>query len=111
MASITCGVRRADVRLHRRDLAAFDQHVGLLEIADRAVERKHAAALEQDRPAGLRLARRRLRRAPITLAGERRRRRDAAAVVQRNCRRDRPLRGTQHGQPESNACVMMILPG
>ena len=29
-----------------------------------------------------------------------------AAVVQRNCRRDRPLLGRQHGQPELNACVM-----
>ena len=47
-------VRRADVRPHRRDLLAFDQNVGLLEIADRAVERQHAAALDQDRPAGLR---------------------------------------------------------
>ena len=28
-----------------------------------------------------------------------------AAVVQRNCRRDRPLLGKQHGQPELNACV------
>src|ERR1041385_7516406 len=26
-----------------------------------------------------------------------------AAVVQRNCRRDRPLPGRQHGQPELNA--------
>ena len=26
----------------------------------------------------------------------------AAAVVHRNCRRDRPARGTQHGHPEPN---------
>ena len=48
------GVRRADVRLHRRDFLALDQHVGLLEVADVLVEREHAAALDQDRPAGLR---------------------------------------------------------
>jgi hypothetical protein len=41
--------RRADIRLHRRDLLAFDQHVGLLEIADGAVEGEHAAAPDQDR--------------------------------------------------------------
>ena len=29
-----------------------------------------------------------------------------AAVVQRNCRRDRPFVGRQHGQPELNGCVM-----
>ena len=46
------GIGRADVRLHRRDFAALDQHVGLLEVADRPVEREHEAALEQDRPAG-----------------------------------------------------------
>ena len=33
-------------------LLALDQHVGLLEVADRAVERQHAAALDQDRAAG-----------------------------------------------------------
>ncbi len=30
----------------------------------------------------------------------------AAAVVHRNCRRDRPLRGAQHGHAEVNACDM-----
>src|SRR5262249_50786457 len=31
------------------NLAALDQHVGLLEVSDRAVEAEHAAALDQDR--------------------------------------------------------------
>ena len=45
------GVRRIDVRPHRGDALALDQHVGLFEVADRTIERQHAAALEQDRPA------------------------------------------------------------
>ena len=48
------GIGGADVRPHRRDLAAFHQHVGLLEVADRLVAREHAAALDEDRTAGCR---------------------------------------------------------
>ena len=99
-------VRRADVRLHRGNLLALDQDVGLLEVADGAVERKHAAALDQDRPAGLSRARRRLRALPITLAASAGAAATPAAVVQRNCRRDRPFVGRQHGQPELNGCVI-----
>ena len=95
-------VRRADVRLHRRDFLAFDQHVGLLEVADGAVEREHAAALDQDRPAGLCRLGRRLRLADLRLRRSTGAAATPAAVVQRNCRRDRPLVGRQHGQPELN---------
>ena len=45
------GVGRADVRPHGGNLAALHQHVGLLEVADRSVEREHAAALDQNGPA------------------------------------------------------------
>ena len=68
------GVRRADVRLHRRDLPAFDQHVGLLEVADDVVERENAAALDQDRPAGLCRLGRRLRLTACGCGHERHRR-------------------------------------
>ena len=85
-------VRRADVRLHRGDLLAFDQHVGLLEIADRLVERKHAAALDQDRPAELDVLCRACAVAPVTPAASAGAAATPAAVVQRNCRRDRPSR-------------------
>ena len=42
------GVAGGDVGTHRTDLAVLDQHVGFGEVADRAVEREHDAALEQD---------------------------------------------------------------
>src|SRR5262249_46295229 len=42
-------IGRADARLHGRDLAALDKHVGLLEVSECAVEGKHAASLDQDR--------------------------------------------------------------
>ena len=42
-----------DVRPDLADLAVLDQHVGLREIADLAVEREHHAALEQDAARGL----------------------------------------------------------
>src|SRR5262249_12573377 len=35
---------------HGRNLAALDEHVGLFEVADGAVESEYAAALDQDRP-------------------------------------------------------------
>jgi hypothetical protein len=38
----------SDVGSHRGDLRAFDQHVGLVEVADGAIEAQHHAALEQD---------------------------------------------------------------
>ena len=41
----------SDVRLHRGNPAALDQDIGLLEVADRAIEAEHATALDQDRPA------------------------------------------------------------
>jgi hypothetical protein len=41
-----------DVRAHGGNLAAFDQDVGPLEVADRVVERKHASVLDQKRTAG-----------------------------------------------------------
>ena len=51
-ASITSALGALMFAPHRGNLAALDQHVGLLEIADRAVEAEHAAALDQDRTAG-----------------------------------------------------------
>src|SRR5256885_7275380 len=42
-------VGRADVRPHRGNPGALDQDVRLLEVADRAIERKHAAALDEER--------------------------------------------------------------
>src|SRR6478752_2924307 len=42
------GVRRLDIGPDLADLAIFDQHVGLREIADGAVEAKHDPTLEQD---------------------------------------------------------------
>ena len=44
------GVGRGEVRPHRGDLAAGDQHVGAFEIAHRWIKREHAAVLDQDRP-------------------------------------------------------------
>ena len=83
------GIGRADVRPHRRDLAALDQHVGLLEVADRAVEREHAAALDQDRPAGRGGAGACCAfGGAITLAAIAGAATAPIAVVQRNCRRD-----------------------
>jgi len=80
-------VRRADVRLHRLYGLAFDQHVGLLEIADRAIERQHAAPLSRiGRPIFGFGAASASDVAPITLAAIA----GAAAAVQRNCRRETP---------------------
>ena len=92
------GIGRADVRPHRGDLAALDQHVGLLEVADRAVEREHAAALDQDRAARSgRAAGLCARAVPTDRAGDGRGGDGApAAVVQRNCRRDTAGDGGQH---------------
>src|SRR5258708_6785415 len=47
------GGGRRDIGLYRRDLAAFDQDVGLVEIADAAIETQHRAALEQGAPYAL----------------------------------------------------------
>src|SRR5205085_7045523 len=38
---------RVNIGLHRRNLAAFDQHVGPVEIPDIAIEAQHHAAFEQ----------------------------------------------------------------
>src|SRR5262249_1976935 len=41
---------RVDIGTHGGNLAALDEHVGLLEVADGAVEAEHAATFDQDRP-------------------------------------------------------------
>jgi hypothetical protein len=41
-----------DVRAHGGNLAVFDQDIGPLEVADRAVEGKHASVLDQKSTAG-----------------------------------------------------------
>jgi hypothetical protein len=43
---------------------------------------------------------------PITLVASTGATATPAAVVQRNCRRDRPALGRQHGQPELDGCIM-----
>ena len=101
-------VGRADVRPHRRDLLALDQHVGLLEIADRAVEREHETALEQDRPAGRGIGRSLRAAEPITLAASAGAAATPAAVVQRNCRRDRPLAGATRTAGTKCMCHMSL---
>jgi hypothetical protein len=45
-------VGRRDVRTHRRNRLALDQHARSLKVADRAIKREHAAALDEDRTAG-----------------------------------------------------------
>jgi hypothetical protein len=44
-----CFCRHRNIRPHRGDLAILDQHVGLDEVSDLAVERQHHAAFEKDR--------------------------------------------------------------
>jgi len=55
------GVGRGDIGPHCRDLAALDQHVRLLEVADCAVEREHATAFDENGSTGSRAAARLLR--------------------------------------------------
>jgi len=49
-------VGRRDIGAHRRNRLALDQHVGGLKVADRAIKREHAAALDEDRTLGATLS-------------------------------------------------------